>query len=411
MYKWTYQASAQKMANDKIEHLDIFQMPEPEKPLYHYTSREVFWMIMESESFLARHIMFSNDYEENMIGRKKIANAMGKDESWLTEADALPFMICFCEEDDLLSQWRGYAKEGVALEFDFSKGLYGQSGGFSSYYCYTIVNNDSDRGYISRNMKGEDVIVGAIASPYSVIYVKDGEEVDDNIVEKIKRIKKDAKDNRQQYAVGMIPYIKNQKFTEEKEYRLIFDMKQIIPEPQQDLLKQKYVYLDVNGVKKPNIRVKFGNQSIAKKENVIKLYYGNDDWTKILEEFKQELGQELRREQKQKSKLQQDVNSGETGIELIMDKDKYKMLPEEIVVSDGKYQERVCVSLRSKMRQQIPPIKKVKIWCEGHLPIRRIIVGPSKDAELMKCSIEEYLKTKYWMRDIKVDISKIPLRT
>lgn len=52
----------------------------------------------------------------------------------------------------------------------------------------------------------------------------------------------------------------------------------------------------------------------------------------------------------------------------------------------------------------------VKIWCDGHMPIRRIIIGPSRDAELMKASIEEYIKTRYWMKDIKVDISNIPLR-
>ena len=51
-----------------------------------------------------------------------------------------------------------------------------------------------------------------------------------------------------------------------------------------------------------------------------------------------------------------------------------------------------------------------KIWCDGHLPIRRIVVGPSQDAELMKNSIKEYLKTKYWTKDIEVEVSKIPLR-
>ena len=191
----------------------------------------------------------------------------------------------------------------------------------------------------------------------------------------------------------MIPYIKNNKFAEEKEYRLIFDMKQIIPEVQRDLLRQKYIYLDVNGIKKPNIRIKFGDQSLAEQENMINLYYINPDWTKILEELKRELLSE-------KIKIQ-----------LVTDKDKYKMPNDEILVSNGKYQEKVCVSLRLKMRQQTPPVRSVKVWCEGHLPLRRIIVGPSQDAELMKCSIEEYLKTQYWTRDIMVEKSVIPLRT
>lgn len=391
MHKWTYSESAQKMANDKIEQLQIFKTPK--KSLYHYTSREVFWLIMESESFLARHIMFSNDYEENMIGKKKIAQAMEQMKSLLTEPESLPFMVCFCEEGDLLSQWRGYAREGVAMEFDFSKGLYGLEDGFSSYYCYTIMNQDCDTNYISKNINDEEVVVKAIASPYSVIYTESGEKIDNNIEEKIKYIVEDTENNRQQNVVGMIPYIKNNKFAEEKEYRLIFDMKQIIPEVQRDLLRQKYIYLDVNGIKKPNIRIKFGDQSLAEQENMINLYYINPDWTKILEELKRELLSE-------KIKIQ-----------LVTDKDKYKMPNDEILVSNGKYQEKVCVSLRLKMRQQTPPVRSVKVWCEGHLPLRRIIVGPSQDAELMKCSIEEYLKTKYWTRDIMVEKSVIPLRT
>lgn len=389
MYKWTYSETDQKMANDEIEQLQIHETPQ--KFLCHYTSREVFWKIIESESFLARHIMFSNDYQEKMIGKKKIEQAIRTEKSRIAEMESLPFMICFCEEEDLLSQWRGYAKEGVAMEFDFSKGLYGLKEGFSSYYCYTIMNHDSETEYISKNVKGEKIAVRAIVSPYSVIYTQSGEEVDSNIVEKIDQITKNVEKNRQQYAIGMIPYIKNDKFAEEKEYRLIFDMKQLVPETQQHLLQEKYVYLDAEGIRKPNIRVKFGDQSIIENEETMKLYYSNNSWTNILEELQQELADTIK-------------------IELVTDSGKYIMPDDEILVSNGKSQEKVCTSLRLKMRQQVPTIQKVKIWCDGHLPIRRIIVGPSKDAQLMKCSIEEYLKTKYWMRDIKVDVSDIPLR-
>ena len=74
MYKWTYQSSLQKQQNADLDNLQLFTLPAG--PLYHYTSREVFWKIMDSEIFLARHIMFSNDYEENKIGNQKIENAL-----------------------------------------------------------------------------------------------------------------------------------------------------------------------------------------------------------------------------------------------------------------------------------------------------------------------------------------------
>lgn len=33
------------------------------------------------------------------------------------------FMVCFCEDGDLLSQWRGYAQNGVSIGMDFTGGI------------------------------------------------------------------------------------------------------------------------------------------------------------------------------------------------------------------------------------------------------------------------------------------------
>lgn len=47
---------------------------------------------------------------------------------------------------------------------------------------------------------------------------------------------------------------------------------------------------------------------------------------------------------------------------------------------------------------------------DGPLPITGITVGPGKDAELTKKSIEHFLKTNTNYRDVRVDVSKIPFR-
>lgn len=394
MSEWIYKEEAQKIANDEIEQLNILKLPT--KFLYHYTSREVFWKIMETESFLARHILFSNDYEENAIGKRKINHAMKNVGIQSNDADALPFMVCFCEKKDLLSQWRGYAQEGVALEFDFSKGLYGWKEGFSPYHCYTVMNSDAEEEpFLTKttsSKKDTGLFMGAVVSPYAVIYTSTGPRATKNIKEAMNQIMKMPIDRRQQYANDLIPYIKNKKFDEEKEYRLIFDMKKFISESQMDILAKKYIYLDIDGVKKPNIRIKFGDMSKKQEENVISIYYELHHLEPILRNLQKEL-----------------ENDG-IGIE-IKKIDVAGTLNEEVILSDGKFQERVCMELRRLINQQTPSIEKIKIWCDGHMPIRRIIVGPSRDSELMKSSIEEYLKTKYWSRDIMVDVSDIPLRT
>ncbi len=404
---WILPDGDQKQMNDEIKELQVFNAPTGVS-LYHYTSRELFWKILEEESFLARHILFSNDEEENRIGKIKVAEAMKKARSKLAESDALPFMICFSAEEDLLSQWRGYAKEGIAMEFDFSKGLYGLEQKFSPYYCFTVMNEKKDlnstegteKKYLSTGLRGEKgLFTGAILSPYEVIYTSnddcgnkslspDGKGVDSVIQEKVQRIKKLAPAERvQQYAGSMIPYIKNEKFKEEKEYRLIFDMRQLVS-GELHLLQDKYVYLDVDGVKKPNIRVKFGNQYLAEQGESVTIYYSDDRLTDKIKN------------------LQSDLKKEKINMKLVRKPLKYRMEKDELLLSEGKNQKLVYTMLRQRLYGE-----KVKIWCDGHMPIRRIIVGPSRDAELMKCSIEEYIKTKYWMHDIAVEISKIPLRT
>lgn len=392
MNKWTYPSSLQKQQNADLANLNIFSAPD--KPLYHYTSREVFWKIMDSETFLARHILFSNDYEENKIGNRKIAKFFEKEGIKERELGALPFMICFCAEDDLLSQWRGYAEEGVAMEFDFSKGVYGLKNGFSTYHCYTIMNNESEEeAYLSKDSDG--FFMGAIVSPYAVIYTEDDaeqtEDLDPIIETEMEKIKGQPPEVWWQRAVEMIPYIKNKKFDEEMEYRLIFDMNLLVSESQQHLLRQKYTYLDIDGVRKPNIRVKFGNMLELENKDVT-LYYVNSDLNDCIKALKQDLGKE-------------DVE-----LKIIKKPRKYRMAMNEVLISSSVYQEKVCTQLRRILHQRPMEAEKINIWCDGHLPIRRIIVAPSKDAELMKCSIEEYVKTKYWAKDIKVEISKIPLR-
>lgn len=385
--KWTLSDSDQRQMNAEMKQLNVFN--EPRTPLYHYTSREVFWKILEGESFLARHILFSNDSEENRIGTDKMKKAMEKASYKMVDSDALPFMICFCKKKDLLSQWRGYAKEGIAIEFDFSKGLYGSQKGFSSYYCYTIMNADDEKKYLSKGDKEGSLMMGAIVSPYEVIYTNSEGEPDQVITRKADGIQKAPRERWQQYAAGMIPYIKNEYFKEEEEYRLLFDMRQLIA-GEDWLLSEKYVYLDVDGVRKPNIRVKFGNQYKAQNEEKVVLYYSNDALTDMLKMFKKKLKAE------------------KVNIQLVRKVRAFAMNDDEILLSEGKNQEKVCIRLR-RLLWAYP--NRVKIWCDGHMPIRRIYIGPSKDAELMKCSIEEYIKTKYWMRDIEVVISNIPLRT
>src|SRR5689334_21737117 len=110
----------------------------PGKDLYHYTDLNGFLGILEKGDLWLTHSRFSNDEEEMAHGQRIVAEAI-KQASTRTPANRTysmylkqledlviqpsnegVYICCFCQKDNLLSQWRGYAANGsgVSLQFD-----------------------------------------------------------------------------------------------------------------------------------------------------------------------------------------------------------------------------------------------------------------------------------------------------
>jgi len=261
-----------------------------------------------------------------------------------------------------------------------------------------LVNNDITRKeegasetsyekrYISNEEDEEKLIALCITAPYKVFYVDKEYQTDrefECITENIQKM-----DAAVPKLIKLIPYIKNQKFDEEREYRLVFDLGDLLSEKKEWIRAEKNIYLDVSGIKKPNIRVEFGN-ALERLEEKVKIYYRNDIYKKELEEFL----------------------TGEKELSIELEKvDEPALKKNEILLGNGKKQEKVMRALSAFVQTKERTFVNTKIWCDGHLPMRRIIVGPSKDAELMRKSIVQYKHNKYWMKYIDVIISDIPFR-
>lgn len=54
------------------------------------------------------------------------------------------------------------------------------------------------------------------------------------------------------------------------------------------------------------------------------------------------------------------------------------------------------------------PFPKIRVFCEGHLPIRRIVVAPTYDRKRIAEAVKRFCQTKYWLRDVDVSASEIP---
>lgn len=116
---------------------DLFSaMPEQPKAsrfpksLSHYTSLDGFLSIIQNNTIRASNILFLNDKEEMQYGID-VAKEVVKEIELRSPPPAIPgrtanpreipdvYACCFCEETDMLSQWRGYgsASQSVSIQF------------------------------------------------------------------------------------------------------------------------------------------------------------------------------------------------------------------------------------------------------------------------------------------------------
>lgn len=116
--------------------------------LYHYTNTAGLLGILKSQTLWASDAEYLNDAEELKYGRREMLDALRAEEKRIlanggtiegsaegsrasilssavhsletgTSSYQGPYVVCFCSEWDLLSQWRGYAEgHGWALGFD-----------------------------------------------------------------------------------------------------------------------------------------------------------------------------------------------------------------------------------------------------------------------------------------------------
>lgn len=122
-------ARLRKVVADDARRWAAVKHPPP-RILWHYTGTAGLEGIVSSGKFWASHVRYLNDASEFDYGRaliEEVLNQQGEKNPALAEMmrrDAgfgnpiehgpEPFVVCFCEDGDLLSQWRGYGAGGGA---------------------------------------------------------------------------------------------------------------------------------------------------------------------------------------------------------------------------------------------------------------------------------------------------------
>lgn len=361
---------------------------------YHYTSLYKMWLILEKETLRATQACFSNDSEEISKGIKALNNILNANPEKNPFPDSLDFdkfdnyIVCFCQQNDKLSQWRAYCKDG------------GVSFGFELGY-------DNIKYYYPDSKKYSNVAHNINLSP---VFYLDNTTVPSGIPGTITEIDlqkkvigglKDFHDVKaKQDAISLlVPYIKQFGFVEEEEHRLLiennfdpslydidFKLDEII----------KYSEDDCN--KKPYINIKFG-RTYDEKEfvNQIIIRGPQNECERIKKKIQDLLSK--------KAHLIGIKTGSPFSIQCIDDKILQIIVGEAYEENQRKLFRFLDFNLNTVDKENI------YFWCDGHLPIRSITVSPSENQDQILRMIKHYCThSKFWLKYVNVSVSNIPFR-
>lgn len=394
---------------------------------YQYREFDSFWSILKSDSFWATDARFSNDSQEQQFGTDTLTCELDEKSKEALELNE-DYIICFCAEDDKLSQWRGYAaKGGVSMGFDF--------GGAVPFYV-PLANQE-----LKENMKKDEYRKVFVQSGW-VCYLNPDEDTrarqeQISSLEPMKVHFSNAE--REEYLNDLkraAPFIKHSGFREENEWRLVFRN-----EDHSLSSCVRYRGPDAQGILRPYIVVRPGDPEYNERPCVVRLYVNEKISVDLLAFLRKELdstddmdsivvdscrfvgGKQDKVDDFCFGCTRRRFTKREKLCRYHIDEPEYQLYVREdensIIISQGKNQEKVfqkvhdCVIRFQKENPDKMPRgydTKIPVWCEGHLPLRTLTIGPCIRQKEIVESIQHYCKHVYWLNDVQITASQIPFR-
>jgi hypothetical protein len=259
------------------------------------------------------------------------------------------FIFCIGGAGDLLSQWRAYCTcGGASIGFDVA-GL----------HKYSVLHADFD---LLKNHKFKEIT--AVAVPVLYTPMRDSGEDGARLIARTIQNKLPKPSPAHPLKVtDFVPYIKHYAFHEEREWRLL-------AENSGGELSECVLFrpLPNNGTKIPYLKIKYGD---------------------FAESFKT-------------------IDQSEDKQKEIIDGREY---PKMIIIPNCSNQRELCSLVRAYLRAHkklTAGCGKVRIFCDGHLPVRSIKIAPMADQKRVVEQVRRFCKSIYWLQDVKVSPSRIP---
>ena len=369
----------------------------PSKVYYHYTSLDKMWKILSGEELWATQAGFSNDKEELLKGIGAISDIICNRAEWADDElkacvrkitlDALDsYIICFCDKDDKLSQWRAYCKDGGAsLGFAFDE--------TNIQFFYSDRKDD-------RMLPMQCQLIPVYYYPLNGDSSNKMALSKESLERKLKDLLPRMSDlySKKEAILELIPYIKHIGFEEEEEHRWLIRNKRDSAFSHLEYKLDDVVCYNGESMPRPFVKVKFG---CDKYPTNIKVICENENiYNCIAEAIRDKI---VRYNNRRKTSLPVGIEyicSDNSSPQIIIGRNKLEVQKQLFYIVDGLNNSGKFGS------SQIP------IWCDGHLPIRSITVAPSVDQQRIIEVLKHQCEHKYfWMRYVTIKGSDIPYRS
>ncbi|MDR6757195.1 hypothetical protein J2Y48_002491 [Mycoplana sp. BE70] len=187
------------------------------KTLSHYTSLDGFLGIIRESRIRASNILFLNDKEEMQYGinvARDVINELVEQEPSAAalkptgrspRPNVIPdtYACCFCEEADMLSQWRGYGSASQSVSIQFDGPLLAKVARALQFDLEAVIYGKKRAMELLRETLNDEVTTATIIRS---LLKDDGYNVDDY---------------RRSVTLDLSPRFKNDAFAEEREWRII----------------------------------------------------------------------------------------------------------------------------------------------------------------------------------------------
>lgn len=287
------------------EYLTKRGLVKQENDLFHYTNVNALKLIMDSNTLLATHMQYMNDWSEYEQGYEKLIKKlkeiiennqdifreeyqvvrdkvkelpeqcpktpqeysdfiMEKNKTYMEKLLPEVYSVSFCRQSDLLNQWINYAREsGICIEFDFR--------GFE-FVCpdvdekiYSLYKKDDiDKKRIYKHCRpmqiiyDEDVMLNVITNDISAylqgIYGKDKMLIEEEWWAEMGKV------------FSIVPFFKHQAFSPEEEVRLAvrpiavpLNYKGPDEGKLSGIFRAKIYHIESNHILKPRLKIQWKN--------------------------------------------------------------------------------------------------------------------------------------------------------